>query len=136
MWLFAGVVFLGAVSLGFVADNAGSASILLTWQWVLTAVVWLVSIAAVWHFLRHLPQGELDFDGENWYFENHVDRIDQVGTVSIRLDLQGGMLLRFESEFKRVSWLWVEQSIAHALWQDLRRAVYSRPTIQNSPSLI
>lgn len=130
------MVLLGAVSLGFFGYSTGLASKLLTWQWALTALIWIASIAAVWHFLRHLPQGELDFDGGNWYFEDHVDHIDQVGTVSIRLDLQSGMLLRFESEFKCVSWLWVEQRIAHSLWQDLRRAVYSRPTIQNSPSLI
>ncbi len=110
----------------------------LTWQFALLAGAWLVSVAAAWLFIRQLPQGELDFDGENWYF------IDQLGTATIRFDVQSGMLLRFESEFKRVSWLWLEerlsvQSSSHDSsvdWHDLRRAVYSRPALQNSPPLI
>ena len=116
------------------------ASKVLTWQWVLTAGAWLVSTVAAWHFLRHLPQGELDFDGENWYFADQVGQLDQTGSVSIRFDGQNGMLLRFESEFKRVSWLWLEERFAPQRsshdWHDLRRAVYSRPALQNSPHLI
>lgn len=94
------------------------------------AAVWLFSAAAVWHFWHQLPQGDIDFDGENWYFS------EQVGTVSVRLDLQTCMLLRFECEFKRVSWLWFEVGSEPRHWHDLRRAVYSRPAIQNLRDLI
>jgi hypothetical protein len=135
-WLLAGIVLLGAASLGLFGYFTGSASKLLTWQWVLLAGVWLFSTAAAWRFLRHLPQGELDFDGENWYFENKVDQIDQVGTVSVRFDGQSGMLLRFENEFNRVHWLWLEERFSSNHWHDLRRAVYSRPALQNSLHLI
>lgn len=133
-------MLLGAASLGLFGYSISSASKPLTWQFASLVGAWLISTAAVWHFLRHLPQGELDFDGKNWYFANKVDQIDQVGTVSIRFDGQSGMLLRFESEFKRVSWLWLEersatQFVSHD-WHDVRRAVYSRPAPQNSPPLI
>ena len=133
-WLLAGVVLLGAATLGMYGHGTAASSKLLTWQWFSVAGTWLVSTIAVWHFIHHLPQGELDFDGENWYF------LDQVGTVSVRFDGQNCLLLRFESEFKRVHWLWLEArfalSFAPSHWHDLRRAVYSRPALQNSPDLI
>lgn len=139
-WLLAGIVLLGAASLGLFVYFSGSASKLLTWQWVLLAGVWLFSTAAAWRFLRHLPQGELDFDGENWYFKNKVDQIDQAGIACVRFDGQNCLLVRFESEFKQVSWLWLEAGFEAGFeanhWHDLRRAVYSRPALQNSPDLI
>jgi hypothetical protein len=136
----AGVAFLGAATLGLYGYGTGAFSKLLTWQWALMAVVWLISTAAVWHFLRHLPQGDLDFDGENWYFLDQAGQVEQTGTVSVRFDGQNCLLLRFESEFKRVHWLWLDAraglSFDPNLWHDLRRAVYSRPVLQNSPNLL
>ena len=133
-WLLAGVVLLGAATLGLYGFYTDAFSKQLTWQWALVAGAWLISAVAVWHFIRHLPQGELDFDGENWYFA------DQVGTVSVRFDGQNCLLLRFTSEFKQVYWLWLEArlvlSFVPSHWHDLRRAVYSRPASQNSPDLI
>lgn len=128
-WILTGVVFIGAATVGLYGYYTGVASKPLTWQWALVAVAWLISTAVVWHFIHHLPQGDLDFDGENWYFA------DQIGTTSIRFDGQNGMLLRFESEFKRVYWLWLEERFAPSHWHDLRCAVYSRPALQNSPQL-
>ena len=133
-WLLVGVVLLGAATLGLYVYGTESSSKLPTWQSALVAGTWLISAATVWHFIQHLPQGELDLDGENWYFA------DQVGTVSVRFDGQNCLLLRFESEFKRVHWLWLEAgdalSFTPSHWHDLRRAVYSRPALQNSPHLI
>lgn len=133
-WLLAGVVLLGAATLGLYGFYTDAFSKQLTWQWALVAGAWLISAVAARHFIHHLPQGELDFDGENWYFA------DQVGTVSVRFDGQNCLLLRFESEFKRVHWLWLEARFvlrfAPSHWHDLRRAVYSRPASQNSPHLI
>ena len=121
---------LGAASLGIFGYAISTASKPLTWQFALIVVTWLIGTSATWHFLHHLPQGELDFDGENWYFA------DQAGSISVRFDVQNGMLLRFESEFKRMSWLWLEASFEPDHWHDLRRAVYSRPARQNLPDLI
>jgi hypothetical protein len=142
-WLLAGLVMLGAASLGVFGYSTRAASNPLTplsWQFALVVTTWLISIAAVLHFLHQLPQGDVDFDGENWYFFDQTTKTEQVGTVSVRLDVQNGMLLRFESEFKRVSWLWLEAKFiaenSSQDWHDLRRAVYSRPAIQNSPDLI
>ena len=133
-WLLAGVVLLGAATLGLYGYSTEAFSKQLSWQWALVAGTWLISAVAARHFIHHLPQGELDFDGENWYFS------DQVGTVSVRFDGQNCLLLRFESEFKRVHWLWLEARFvlrfAPSHWHDLRRAVYSRPALQNSPHSI
>jgi hypothetical protein len=134
------VILLGAVVLGVFIIQAGGSTKLLAWQSAVIASVWLVSSALGWHFLHHLPQGELDFDGERWYFLDRTTQKEQIGTVSVRLDVQDGMLLRFESEFKRVCWLWFESQFAAKSsaddWHDLRRAVYSRPALQNSPDFI
>jgi hypothetical protein len=133
-WVLAGVVLLGAAALGLYGYHTDAFSKQLTWQWALVAGAWLISAVAVWHFIRHLPRGELDFDGENWYFA------DLVGTVSVRFDGQNCLLLQFTSEFKQVYWLWLEArlvlSFVPSHWHDLRRAVYSRPASQNSPDLI
>ena len=133
-WVLAGVVLLGAAALGLYGYHTDAFSKQLTWQCALVAGAWLISAVAVWHFIRHLPQGELDFDGENWYFA------DRVGTVRVRFDGQNCLLLQFTSEFKQVYWLWLEArlvlSFVPSHWHDLRRAVYSRPTLQNSPDLI
>lgn len=133
-WVLAGVVLLGAAELGLYGYHTDAFSKQLTWQWALVAGAWLISAVAVWHFIRHLPRGELDFDGENWYFA------DLVGTVSVRFDGQNCLLLQFTSEFKQVYWLWLEArlvlSFVPSHWHDLRRAVYSRPASRNSPDLI
>ena len=127
-------MLLGAATLGFYGYSTEAFSKQLTWQWAFVAGAWLISAVAVWHFIRHLPQGELDFDGENWYFA------DLVGTVSVRFDGQNCLLLRFTSEFKQVYWLWLETrsvlSFAPSHWHDLRRAVYSRPALQKTPHSI
>lgn len=135
-WLVAGFVFLGAASLGIFGYYIFAASKTLTWQFALAASTWFLSTITVYHFLHFLPQGELVFDGENWYFVNITEPVEQLGMVSIRFDAQNGMLLRFESEFKRVSWLWLEVGSEPYRWHDLRRAEYSRPAIQNLHDLI
>lgn len=129
-WVLAVVVFLGAATLGLYGYYTGTFSKLLTWQWALLVGAWLTSTAVAWHFLSHLANGELDFDGENWYFADHA------GTVSVRFDGQTCLLLRFESEFKQVTWLWADAGFELGRWLDLRRAVYSRPAMQNSLDLI
>ena len=135
-WLPAGLALVGVASTAWFGYAADTMPKLWTWQLVLVALAWLISIAVVWQFLQHLPLGEIDFDGENWYFSDQTTKTEHVGTVSVRLDVQNGMLLRFESEFKRVSWLWLDAGFKPDDWHDLRRAVYSRPAIQNSPDLI
>jgi hypothetical protein len=128
------MVLLGAVAVAWYGYYLYASSPVLTWEWrwrlALVASAWLISTVAVRHFIQQIPQGELDFDGENWYFA------DQVGTASVRFDGQNCLLLRFESEFKQLSWLWLDAGFEPNHWHDLRRAVYSRPALQNSPDLI
>ena len=95
---------------------------------------WLCAALFVLHFFRRFPAGELDFDGERWYFA------DKVGTVSVHFDGQVCMLLRFDDDLKQASWLWVEARNSNHRdsnhWLDLRRAVYSRAHVQNLPNVI
>ncbi len=138
--LVASVILLTAVALGVFIVKSGETSRLLTWQLAVITGVWFVNSAAAWHFLRYLPQGELDFDGERWYFVDQTTQLEQIGTISVRFDIQDAMLLRFENEFKHVSWLWFEAQFANKSlasdWHELRRAVYSRPASQNSLDFI
>ncbi len=94
------------------------------WRWAVVFFAWLISAVVGWHFIHHLPQGELDFDGENWYF------LGQVGATSVRFDGQNCLLLRFEDDLRSGYWLWLEERNSSQkephLWLDLRRAVYSR----------
>jgi hypothetical protein len=134
------MILLGALAWGLFVTKAGEASVLWTWQSAVIAAVWLVCSAVAWHFLQHLPQGELDFDGEHWYFFDSATQTEQMGTISVRLDVQNAIFLRFESEFKNVSWLWLASTCAlkssASDWHELRCAVYSRPTPQNSLDFI
>lgn len=97
-------------------------------------VSWLLAAIGVLQFLSQLEDLSIDFDGLHWYL------VDKVGTVSVRFDGQVCMLLRFEDDLTRASWLWVEarksdqQDSEH--WQALRRAVYSRASANNLPNLL
>jgi hypothetical protein len=126
----AGMVLLGAAAVAGYGYYLYASSPVLTWErgwgWrlALVASAWLISAVVVWHFIYHLPEGELDFDGENWYFLGHV------GTAYVRFDGQSCLLLRFEDDLSKGYWLWLEernssQKEPHR-WLDLRRAVYSR----------
>lgn len=116
--------------------KTGETSGFLTWQSAVIASAWLLSTVAVGHFLHHMPQGVLDFDGKYWYFVDQTKQLEQIGTIGVGFDAQNGMLLRFESEFKRVTWMWLASESQSNDWHDLRRAVYSRPALLNSPDLI
>jgi hypothetical protein len=129
-----GVLLLGAISVGVFVVGTRNSSTPPVWQLCLIGLVWFCALFCVFQFIRNLPVGELEFDGQQWYFA------DKVGTVSVRFDGQVCMLLRFEDDLKHACWFWFEAQNSHqhdpSHWLDLRRAVYSRANEQNFPNLI
>lgn len=117
-------MLISALSAGLYLVLASTPNKPLVWQLSLIGMAWLCSAFGVFHFIRQLPAGSIDFDGERWYFA------DKAGTLSVRFDGQSCILLRFEDELKGANWLWLQardnpgQNVNH--WHDLRRAVYSR----------
>lgn len=110
----------------------------MVWQLGLMGFAWVSAAIGLLQFHSQLQVSEIEFDGVHWYLA------DKVGTVSVGLDGQICMLLRFEDDLNHACWLWVEarQSITQDPdhWLSLRRAVYSPPNAQNQtqnlPNLI
>jgi hypothetical protein len=134
-----GVLLLGCLSAGLYFLNSSTPGRPLVWQLCLIGLAWATAALSVCQFLRHLPLGELAFDGAHWYFsEKHGH--EKVGSVHARFDGQNCLLLRFEDDLSKICWLWLEAPHSAmqdpSAWLDLRRAVYSRATAQNLPNLI
>ena len=129
-----GALLFGIVSAGLYFSNASAPGKLLIWQLSLIGIAWLAAALGVFQFLRQLPVGTLEFDGGVWYFA------DKVGSVKVRFDGQNCLLLRFEDDVNKTDWLWLEARFGARQdpndWLDLRRAVYSRATVQNLSNLI
>jgi hypothetical protein len=70
------------------------------------------------------PAGVLRWDGAAWQWQQGQGT--SVGVVSVALDLQSRMLLRWSGDDGRALWLWVERTSDVSHWDALRRAVYSR----------
>ena len=75
---------------------------------------------------KHLPTGQLAWDGEVWRRESPGY---QTGTaeqnLSVIADFQHRMLLRLENQAGASLWLWLEKTSMPERWLDLRRAVFS-----------
>ena len=70
------------------------------------------------------PRGELAWTGQEWLWLHRGSR--EHGAVTVHLDLQARMLLRFRGGQGKTRWLWLERSGKAGHWNDLRRAACSR----------
>jgi len=102
-------------------------------MWVGAALLWLACTGVALHFVRHLPQGILAWDGAAWSFEIPGQPL-LVGQLRVHMDAQTHLLLSLRGEGRGVHWLWLERSMHGACWMDLRRAVYSRPRLDAGPA--
>lgn len=101
---------------------------------------WLGCSAAAWSWQRRLPDGQLEWDGAEWYLQRA--RVPQVellaGRPEVRLDLQFALLLHGRLSQGRPCWLWLQQAAAApqpGAWPAIRRALYSRaPAAPAQPS--
>ncbi|WP_048441205.1 hypothetical protein [Caenimonas sp. SL110] len=76
---------------------------------------------------RSSPVGSMAWDGEKWNLSAH--QTPSGGAVAVALDLQQWILLQWRAEAGS-QWLWVERRARPERWDDMRRAVYSRPRPQ------
>ena len=97
------------------------------------ALLWLACTGVALHFVHHLPQGVLVWDGATWFLEI-PGQPPVAGHLQVHMDAQARMLLSLCGEGHAVHWIWVERHMHSACWMDLRRAVYSRPRLDAGPA--
>jgi hypothetical protein len=112
LWLCGGFALAGVL---LHPTAAGPRTAVMTLTWIAAGLValrgWLAS-----------PAGTLAWDGEGWTWNGNA------GSISVALDLQRVLLAHWEaaSGGRDSRWLWLERGARCALWDDLRRALYSR----------
>ena len=75
---------------------------------------------------RHLPSGQVAWDGEVWRWESPSYQTGSAEqTLGVIADLQHHLLVRLENHAGASLWLWLEKKTMPERWMDLRRAVYS-----------
>ena len=119
----------------FVAACAGLAALQIAawlgqgfeWPWANTATISLSSAATVgivagWLAWRAQEPGSLWFDGRQWQWR------DRPGQLTLAIDLQAWMMLRFEPDAGlpgRRCWIAASRRGVGAAWPSLRAALYS-----------
>ncbi len=116
--LLVGVWLLGAAVLLLWSAQVDSMS----WRQGLCAVVLATAGAVAALDWRASPGGALVWDGDVW---SCAGVADEVQGVAVSVDLQGCLLLCLRTPQGR-RWLWLERRRSPRLWDDLRRAVFSR----------
>ncbi|MDB5880339.1 MAG: hypothetical protein JWP43_217 [Ramlibacter sp.] len=97
------------------------------WRAATAALLWLASglwAGAQWW---RSATGAVAWDGENWNWS--ASRTAGTGMLEVSLDLQRSMLVRWAGNGAS-QWFWLERVSRAERWDDLRRAVYSRPAPQ------
>ena len=95
-----------------------------------SALLWLLcSWLAAW-FWRNTPCGTLVWSGSDWTLESPqgLPLCAPCPRLHIHLDLQRRLWLRLPPESSQAGttlWLWLEWRSQPALWDEVRRAVYS-----------
>ena len=128
------MLLLGAVSAFLYHYQTHPEGLHFRWQEGLMVVSCLFAAVCVLHFWRQLKCGSLAWDGLFW--QSAVSSLDEAqgqsspitGIISVRFDGQRCLLIKFVPVLggAHAQWLWLEQAFAPELWQDVRRAVYSR----------
>ena len=96
------------------------------WRPLLGVLCCLLAGLAMTAGWRRSPVGELQWDGENWYWESEVYQDSaELNAPVVALDLQSAMLLRLDNPAGAVWWLWAERAAAPERWLDMRRAVHA-----------
>ena len=109
---------------------------------VVAAVLWLVATALAVRAWHKTPPGTLAWRNGRWQWlaRDQTPVTREAGDppampahVVVTLDLQRHLLLRLHAPPTPVRWLWLSREMAPARWDDLRRAVYSRATVDALP---
>ena len=123
------LALLAILLIGFLAWHSGLALQGLLALWL----TWLLVVLLVWRVapLEVLPEGELGWDGEAWWFRGNGGAPELVH-VRLRWDAGRAMLLGVSAEqpkwpFERYTWL--QASEMPLQWHGLRCAVHVGETI-------
>ena len=81
---------------------------------------------AAWRGSSHrgVP-GVLKFDGSSWSIDAGAGL--WAAQARVALDAQAWLLVRMAATGRPGHWIWLERRTMPERWQDLRRAIYSRP---------
>jgi toxin CptA len=119
-WLVA-LTALGGVIVGLLwgaaADSVG-------WRQWLFAMTLLVSCSLAGDAWWRTPLGRLRWDGQAWGWQTVNVRTS--GVLSVHLDFQFVLLVSLRTGPGARIWLWPERRAESALWDALRRAIFSR----------
>jgi toxin CptA len=109
---------------------------------VWAAGLWLVTTALAARGWWRTARGALAWRQGRWHWLE-VPEADGAGAagdrpatparLSVALDLQRHLLLHLNAPPARPRWLWLSRDMAPGRWDDLRRAVYSRATVDALP---
>ena len=123
-WLGAPLVVLWLAGVAALAIWCASVDAL-SWRQGLDLALWLLLGGWSWRAWRGQVQGELSWTGMHWLLLRDPSAPCE-GMVSVQLDLQHLLLLRFTPVTGPACWLLPLRATQPQRWQDLRRAVYSR----------
>lgn len=125
LWLLwvAGVVVLGVWCL--VVDQR-------SWRHWLPWGGLLLTAGFALHFARASRAGELGWNGLAWVWHDPHGE-PQEGAVTVHLDWQRGMLIRFLPFVGPAQWVLVRQSMQPGSWSDLRRAAHAPQRQRSTP---
>lgn len=101
------------------------------WRQALLVASVVVTAVAARRTLGPTVAVDLVFDGQDWSLTGRGAR--KVSRIAVLLDLQSFMLVRLDEPTQRARWLWLEHRARPELWQDLRRAAYSRAFSASAP---
>lgn len=91
-------------------------------QWVFGLSLLGTSVVAAAAWSRG-KSGTLCWDGESWRWATR--NVSICGQLAVHLDWQSGLLVSLRPERGQRVWLWPQRSSDAALWNALRRAVFS-----------
>ncbi|MGK6309319.1 hypothetical protein ACMGEZ_19095 [Variovorax sp. DT-64] len=95
------------------------------WRAGLLVLCVLGTGVAAWRGSPPASSDVLDFDGSRWSIRGATGL--QAARARVALDGQSWLLVRMAKPEGACTWVWLERSTMPARWQNLRRAVYSRP---------
>ncbi|WP_198971006.1 hypothetical protein [Xylophilus sp. ASV27] len=94
---------------------------------VLAAGLLLATAFACLRARRRSPPGQLGWDGQHWRWEGASSGPGlPEGTLSLHLDLQSLVLVRFRPARGGPLWLWLDRRALPGRWHALRCALHAR----------
>jgi toxin CptA len=114
-------VWLAAAAAALAWSSSGASAWKLLLAGGLTLVLGTLAARSWWRG----QEGTLAWDGAGWTWATAASPLGKEGSLSVALDLQRLLLVRWVSPHGR-RWFWLQRQASRDQWVALRRAVYSR----------